>query len=257
VDEEEVLPGGNLGGAVRVGGTVRRPVGPWTPAVHALLRHLESAGFEAAPRVLGIDDRGREVLTFIPGETAEQHDPWPAWVWSDAALVQTGELLRRCHDAVRDFTLPDATWRFTSAPMLPGQIICHNDWAPYNVVWRDGRIVGVIDWDVAGPGDPRQDLAFAAWQWIPMHHPSLLDGDPPDIASRLATLCRAYGLEDLSGFVPEIPARAQASVDRILRGADAGDPSLIALRDDGYIADLQRSVAYMESIAPGLARTVR
>jgi len=30
---------------VRVGDTVRRPVGPRTPAVHALLRHFERVGW--------------------------------------------------------------------------------------------------------------------------------------------------------------------------------------------------------------------
>ncbi|HKW77884.1 MAG TPA: aminoglycoside phosphotransferase family protein, partial [Candidatus Limnocylindria bacterium] len=64
--EEESL-GGNLQDTVRVGDTVRRRTGPWTPAVHALLRHLEKRGFPA-PRVRGIDERGREILGYIEGE---------------------------------------------------------------------------------------------------------------------------------------------------------------------------------------------
>ena len=36
---EQPLQGGNAGGAVLVEGTVRRPAGAWTPAVHALLRY--------------------------------------------------------------------------------------------------------------------------------------------------------------------------------------------------------------------------
>jgi hypothetical protein len=59
-------------GVVRVGDTVRRPAGPWTPAVHALLDHLHQVGFEGAPRALGVDERGREILTFVPGVVA-----WP------------------------------------------------------------------------------------------------------------------------------------------------------------------------------------
>ena len=80
--DEVPLPGGNVGGAVRVDNTVRRVAGPWTPAVHALLEHLHAAGFDAVPRVLGIDDRGREVLSYIEGETVGDDDPWPAW-WRD------------------------------------------------------------------------------------------------------------------------------------------------------------------------------
>jgi hypothetical protein len=67
------LGGGNVsGGVVRIGDTVRRPAGPWTPAVHALLGHLHAAGFDGAPRPQGLDELGREVLTFIPGSIA-----WP------------------------------------------------------------------------------------------------------------------------------------------------------------------------------------
>ena len=62
---EERLPGGHVGGAVRVGGTVRRPAGPWTPAVHALLAHL-APRLPGVPEVLGFDDRGREVLSLPP-----------------------------------------------------------------------------------------------------------------------------------------------------------------------------------------------
>jgi hypothetical protein len=66
MSDEEPLSDGGLTGAERVGATVHRETGPWTPAVHALLRHLEAAGLEA-PGVLGIDDEGREVLTFVEG----------------------------------------------------------------------------------------------------------------------------------------------------------------------------------------------
>ena len=71
---EERLEGGNVGGAVRVGDTVRRSAGPWTPAVHALLAHLAGTGFTGAPRPLGFDEQGREVLTFLEGESVDALD---------------------------------------------------------------------------------------------------------------------------------------------------------------------------------------
>ena len=66
---EVVLHGGNTNTVVRVGDTVRRTAGAWTPTVHALLRHLEATGFDAAPRALGLDAQRREMLTFIEGTT--------------------------------------------------------------------------------------------------------------------------------------------------------------------------------------------
>lgn len=256
-EAEYPLPGGNLGGAVRVGDTVRRATGPWTPAVHTLLRHLERSGFSEAPRVLGVDERAREILTFIEGVTADPQ-PWPAWTRSDDALTQIGELLRRFHDAVRPFRPPEAAlWRFTSRAIAPGEIVCHNDVGPYNVVWRAGRIVGLIDWDVAGPGSALDDLAFAAWQWVPLHDPSILDPgweEPPGVTHRLGLLCDAYGLpsEARSALIDVIPARMQASLERMSAAADAGEPAFVRVRNRGYLDDMRRSVAHVESILPSL-----
>lgn len=91
---EQPLVGGNVnGGVVRVGDTVRRTAGPHTPAVHAFLQHLYEVGFDGAPRPLGFDEQGREVLTFVPGVV-----PWPArfdLLEPDAALVRVARLIRR------------------------------------------------------------------------------------------------------------------------------------------------------------------
>lgn len=91
---EHRLAGGNTGGAVRVGDTVRRVPGGWTPSVHALLRHLQAVGFTGCPRVHGFDDQGREVLSYLPGEVVGTARPWPVWVHSDDALCQIASWLR-------------------------------------------------------------------------------------------------------------------------------------------------------------------
>ncbi|MGH3166144.1 MAG: aminoglycoside phosphotransferase family protein, partial [Trebonia sp.] len=97
------LAGGDVTeGVVRVGDTVRRPVGPHSPLVRALLSHLESAGFEGAPRFLGIDGSGREVLTYIEGEVAGR--PRPPWIADEARLASVGRLVRAYDDASASFT---------------------------------------------------------------------------------------------------------------------------------------------------------
>src|SRR3954454_19653846 len=98
---EELLNGGltNAGRISRVGHTVRRP--PTSPSTWALFDHLERVGFDGAPRFLGVDDSGREVLSFIPGEAAIE--PYPDWALTDEALVSVAELLRRYHDAAASF----------------------------------------------------------------------------------------------------------------------------------------------------------
>ena len=37
--------------------------------VHGLLAHLERCGFKGAPRFLGVDSRGREIVSYIEGAT--------------------------------------------------------------------------------------------------------------------------------------------------------------------------------------------
>lgn len=240
---------------MRVGDTVRRATGPWTPAVHALLRHLDSTGFVASPRVLGIDERGREVLSYIEGETIGDDDPWPDWWRGDATLVHAIGLLRRFHDVVATFEPPvDARWRFAGSSDA-GATIVHGDWAPYNVVWRDGLVVGVIDWDLARPGDPLDDLAFAAWLWAPLHHPAMIAGgefgpwEDAERERRLRLVVETYGLEDRAGFMERIVARMHASADGIEHAAAAGDEGMIRLRSLGVTDDVRRSARWAEAHA--------
>ena len=198
------LSGGNMNdGVVRVGDTVRRPAGPWTPAVHALLTHLHAAGFEGAPRPLGYDDRGREVLSFIPGPVA-----WPdhfRLLDDDEALRRTARLIAGFHDAVAGFVPPpDARWQ-QLMPAGGAEIIAHGDLAPWNLVLGEPRWA-FIDWDTAGPGTRLWDLAYAMHGFVP------LSADPAvqraDAGRRLRLMADGYGLtEDQRLAVIQLLAR--------------------------------------------------
>ena len=67
LEKEIPLSGGNITRVVQIGKTVRRPIGPWSASVHGLLQYLETQGFQGAPRFLGVDQQGREILSFIGG----------------------------------------------------------------------------------------------------------------------------------------------------------------------------------------------
>src|SRR5690348_16282588 len=111
------LPGGRMtSGLVRHGDRVRRPTGPWSPAVHEHLRHLASAGFEGSPRVLATGD-GWEELTYLEGEVAFDPD-WkpgrgnrlPPQARTDRALAGAGWLLRALHEAAAGFEPRWSSW---------------------------------------------------------------------------------------------------------------------------------------------------
>ena len=61
--------------------------------MHALLQPPERRDFSGAPRARGLDEHGREILTYLPGEVVGSRRPWPAWVHSDHALVDVAHWL--------------------------------------------------------------------------------------------------------------------------------------------------------------------
>lgn len=259
-DVETPLAGGHLSRVVRVGNTVRRPTGHWTPAVHALLDYLETRDFPS-PRVFGIDVQGREILSYLEGETVGAAEVWPAWTRSESTLSETGRLLRRYHDAVAGFVQPAGTrWRLTEERAAPGQIICHNDVSPTNLVHNRGRLSGIFDWDMASPGEPDFDLAFTAWATAPMDSDAYCArrgwNPAPDRPRRLALLVDAYGLERRSGFVARIIERITLSHDRIQQAAAAGEPAFVRLVASGVLEQLEGAREQVEREATALSRAI-
>ena len=202
------LGGGNVsGGVVRIGDTVRRPAGPWTAAVHALLGHLHAAGFGGAPRPLGLDELGREVLTFIPGTIA-----WPDnfhLLDPDGRLRRVARLIRDFHDAVTGFRPPpDARWQ----ALIPAEgtgIIAHHDLAPWNLVISPHHWA-FIDWDAAAPGSRLWDVAYALHGFVPLSaNPRYQRGNP---GYRMRLFADAYGLDQAQRqqLVPMLARRTKA-----------------------------------------------
>jgi hypothetical protein len=192
---EVLLDGGftNAGRVSRVGDTVRRPWRPTSPATWALLDHFERVGFDGAPRFLGIDDRGREMLSFIPGEAAIE--PYPDWALTDEALVSVAVLLRRYHDAAASFDAAGHRWPDFVPVAFRDGLVSHNDPNLDNVIFSGGVAVGLIDFDLASPGSAVWDVTCAARLWAPLRDecdmPEELRGRSLE---RLRMFVDAYGL---------------------------------------------------------------
>ncbi len=154
-------------GLVRVGDTVRRPGGEWSPSVQLLLRDLRDRGFEPAPEPLGRDERGREVLGYLPGH--DQGWPMRPHILTDAGAHDLGRLARRLREVLAACSCPpDARWQSGAGVPGPGESLQHGDLGPWNLLWDDaGTITGVLDWDLAEPGDPWYDTGFLAWFTVP------------------------------------------------------------------------------------------
>jgi hypothetical protein len=248
---EVPLTGGTLNPVVRVADTVRRPAGDWTPTIHALLRHIRSRGFDLAPEPLGLDELGREILTYIPGTTVGWSLPWPEIIRSDDLLAQVGQATARYHRAVADFRPPGIVpWQSGSAALTESEIVCHHDIAPYNTVIADRHLLGIIDWDLAGPGSARSDLAFVAWQWVPLHGPSVtrLFGweAPPSRGRRLRLLLDAYGLQDREGFIDDVVARIGYNRGTMTRRAEEGNQAYQSLIDQGHLGGMDEALIFLD-----------
>lgn len=176
--EEVPLQGGRVtAGVVQVGETVRRPIKGDRAQVHDLLTHLEHKGFAGTPRFLGVDDKNREILSFLPGEV-----PRDLGDFSDAQLLTAAALLRRFHDATADFpAVRDGG----------AEVMCHNDWGPPNCVFRDGLPYGLIDFDTIAPGMRLWDLGYSAFSWLDLGNP---DYAGEEQVRRLDLFAEGYGL---------------------------------------------------------------
>jgi tRNA A-37 threonylcarbamoyl transferase component Bud32 len=165
-------------GVVRVGETVRRR--PSSQLMRDVLVHLERAGFDAAPRWLGVDEEGRDILTWIEGETfterGQMHpyigDPPERVTFSDEQVEAAFRLLRRYHET------------------FDGDVICHGDFGPWNLVWQDGLPVAMIDFDQVHRADPSEDVAYALRMFVSY---GFAHAEPVELVRRTRAALAAYG----------------------------------------------------------------
>jgi len=243
---EVELPGGYVTSPVRLGNTVRRRPAARAAFVHRLLQLFEAADWSGAPRFLGFDEAGREKLSYVDG-----HAAWEAWqpdgVWSPGSLRRVGELVRAFHD-------------LTARTDLAGghEVVCHNDLSPRNTIYRDSgtglRPVAFIDWDLAAPGRRIHDVAHVCWQYLN------LGPDVEDVATTaplMQVICDGYGLTDRSDLVATILWWQDRCWRGISDAANAGEPAMLRLRDNGAVAAVQAAYRWTEQHRAALERTLQ
>lgn len=188
---EEPLSGGTLtAGVVRVGDTVRRPAGGDRSFQHRLLIHLERVDFTEAPRFLGVDAQGRDILDYLEGSAGRE-----GGCFSDQQISAAAALLRRFHDATAG-----------SALAAPQEVACHNDWSPANAIFRAGMPVALIDFDLAAPGARIWDLAYSAMSWLDLGSARASS----EQARRLRVMLDAYGGFEMTELAVNLIKRSEA-----------------------------------------------
>ncbi|MDQ0259173.1 hypothetical protein J2W20_001061 [Sinomonas atrocyanea] len=257
--EEIPLAGGDVTeGIVRVADTVRRPLGPHSPLVHAVLAHLQGVGFDGAPRFLGLDAQGREVLTFIEGEVAGR--PHPAWLADDARLASVARLLRAYDDAMAGFAPPAHLLEPVAPPELPGippephaapELIGHLDITPENVVFRGGEAVALIDFDLVRPATRVDEVVNLCLHWAPLAPERDRSGAlrRADAVVRTRLAADAYGLDDAARarLVPTAIRRTERSWHLMRHRAQTLGGGWARMWEDGVGERIQRRLAWLEA----------
>ncbi len=83
----------------------------------------------------------------------------------------------------------------------------------------------MFDWDASGPTNPLAELAFIAWNCVPLWR----DIGVSLAAQRLSLIASAYGGPPARAILHAVPARIQVMVDGIPAAAAAGDPGMVNL----------------------------
>lgn len=197
MENEILLTGGRITqGVVRIGDFVHRPECAHSGFIHAVLDHLAEKQSPFAPRFHGVDDKGREILSFMEGAVPDNLGEYTPEQCAAAAKI-----IRALHDALSDFPgCPD------------GMTVCHNDLSPCNFTFINDRPTAAIDWDAAAFGEPLDDLAYAAWMWLDIGND---ENDPAKVFEGITAMLDAYGTTDRASFCTRIHrqmARVGASV---------------------------------------------
>lgn len=250
---------GGVNKVTLVDGVVYRPRQAWSEQVQTLLAHLESQGFAGSPRPLGFATDGREMVSYLPGETLSELTR--SAFQSDAVLVSAARLLRSFHDSTAGYNqLKAQPWYGESHPgeETPGWgqdfdatqseiVVCHNDFAPYNCVLNDGQVTGVFDFDTAEPAPRRWDVAYAVFRFCPLSDPSNSEtfGSLGEQRRRLRLFCQEYGTSCDSDLLDQACRRVRALINHMRSQAMAGHEAFAGHIAAGHDNSYEKAIDYI------------
>lgn len=253
-EQEKRLSGGNVSTVYKKGNHVYRTLKDGSEHVHQLLRHLEAKGVSGVPRFVGVDEQGREVLTYLEGETADY--PLKAYMWSDEAIQDAARLMRRLHDVTADVEWP-SDWQPLDNTPEPFDVICHNDFAVYNTIFHDGKVAGVIDFDLAAPGPRAWDIVYALYTFVPLSRRHQAESgevvhyeaerDDGTYKRRVALFLEAYGWEGPTlELLTMLLLRIDALCRLMQRKAAEGDVAFQRMINEGHYDHYQAEYRFIE-----------
>jgi hypothetical protein len=168
---------------VKVGDTVRKEPAENCEFVRKVMTELTNNNFNYSPKYLGVDDKGREIMTYVEGEQMNHTEI------SLDLMKQTFGALRQFHDIFSKSELKGAE-----------ETLIHTDFAPWNLIVKDNKLVGVLDFDDVKPGRRISDVAYVCWTFLDIGSTDS-NFTEEEVYRYLQDLIKAYGYIDTSDFV--------------------------------------------------------
>lgn len=256
-DREEILTGGNINKVVKVGETVRRDSKP-NSYVNDLLKYLEKVGCPYVPRYLGVDEKDREIFSYLEGVVPGNDYPEiENYMWSDIVLAELAKLLRNFHDKTIGFTTSEKSLNDYPDKSLH-EVVCHNDVAPYNVVFNNELPIGIIDFDMAGPGPRIWDIVYTLYTTVPLagfspskEDHSIVEYNKVDHASvrkeRIELFFDSYGIDVPIDLKKWVISRINSMCTTLSDRAASGDIAFIKLVQEGHLAHYRKEIIFLEN----------
>ncbi|WP_026907412.1 phosphotransferase [Paucisalibacillus globulus] len=252
-EKEETLTGGNVSNVYCLGDTVRRELKPVSVQVHKLLQHLESKGFDYAPKFLGVDEKNREILSFIEGEAGNY--PLKKYMLSNDVLKEIAKMLRLYHDTVSDFPLSDE-WKPMDNTPDNMEVLCHNDFAIYNIIFKHEKPVGIIDFDVAAPGPRIWDIAYTLYTCVPLSRIQYTETgeavyydsstDAERIKQRVKMFFESYAIEGMEeDYLEMVLLRLNGLCKYMIKRLSEGDLAFQKMVDEGHLEHYQKELQFI------------
>jgi hypothetical protein len=248
IENFENLDGGREGKIKRSGEKVIRPASVWSSDVHTFLEFLIGKGFEFVPKPYGFTENNEEILSYVPG-TAYNY-PLPEIFMNDEMIIGAAKLLKRYHDIGSDYINElrgDEKWMLPE--VKPAEVMCHGDFAPYNVTLIDGKPMGIIDFDTLHPGPALWDIAYAVYRWVPFTSPDNPDhyDDTPEQIRKMNVFLDSYGATEKQR--QELPAmmvkRLTALVEFMTAEADDGNEDFTRNLEAGHVNIYTNDINYI------------
>jgi len=253
---ERELTGGNISSVFTKGDIVYKERKPQSATVQRLLRHLQYKGVEFCPKPLGFDNAGREMLSFMNGSTVKDYPGVSSIAEKIEIVKRAASMLRGFHDATIDFTKqPDDVWFLHYDGDLPKEVVCHNDFAPYNIIFVNNLPVGLIDFDTACPAPRVWDIAYAAYRFVPLseyvydcaagcYRDYSKSKDCEERKILLEGFLHAYGFDaDIEEYVMQ---RMSALIRLFDEECAKDNPAFIQMKQDGHQAFYIKEIEFIK-----------